>query len=163
MKTKKIIAIALFAICLPLQMQAQQIYNEVTRMQKMFLASKQDKSKSLDERKIASFKWDAIEYMLYKAKDDTTFTEKALGEQTYAMTDFVNLFVKRLSEAGKDKSKREIVFQRFKNASINNSLFNDMDKDLVLAYYNSEKFITQFSLDTNWVKALAEIRSKSWE
>lgn len=163
MKARKLIIAVLMAACLPTQMQAQQIYNEVTRMQKMFLSVKQDKSKSMDERKVASFKWDAIEYMLYKAKDDSTFTEKELGEQTYAMTDFVNLFVKRLSEAGNNKNKKEIVLQRFKNASINNSLFNDMDKDLVLAYYNSDKFITQFSLDTNWINALAVIRSKNWD
>lgn len=141
--------------------RAQQIYNEVKRMQKSFSTIKYDKNKSMDKRRVASFKWDAIEYMLFKAKEDNTFTEKKLGEQTIAMTDFVNLYFKRLAEAN-TKSKREIATSRFKNASINNSLFNDMDKDLVLGYYNNAKFPTPFSLDTDWVKALKEIRSKNW-
>ena len=35
-----------------------------------------------------------------------------------------------------------------------------MDKELVLRYYDIGNYMTQFSLDTDWVKALAEIRSK---
>lgn len=158
---KKIITALTLLFALAINAQAQQIYEEVQNMQKNFKAIKYDTSKSLDERKVASFKWDAIEYMLFKAKEDTAFTERQLGEQTYAMTEFVNLFFKRLGEAN-NKSKKQIVITRFKNASINNSLFNDMDKELVLGYYNNEKFATPFSLDTNWVKALEEVRSKSW-
>ncbi len=153
-----------FALCcaFTVNVSAQQIFNEVKNMQKSFEAIKYDKSKDMDERKVASFKWDAIEYMLYRAKDDSTFTENRLGEQTMAMTEFVNLYFKRLSEAS-NKEKKDIAVARFKNASVNNSLFQDMDKDLVLAYYDNPKFTTPFSLDTDWVKALAEIRSKSWE
>lgn len=159
---KKTLAVLAILIGLTTSAHAQQIYNEVKKMQKGFYTLKHDKTKSMDERRVASFKWDAIEYMLYKSHDDSTFTEKQLGEQTLAMTEFVNLYFKRLAEA-KSKSKKEIVTARFKNASINNSLFNDMDKELVLGWYNSTKFATPFSLDTNWTKALAEIRSKHWE
>ena len=49
---------------------------------------------------------------------------------------------------------------RFKNASISNSRFNDTDKELVLSYYDNSNYMTQFSLDTDWVKALAEVRRK---
>lgn len=144
-----------------ISVSAQDIYNEVVRMQKDFKTIKEDKSKKLEERQVASFKWDAIEYMLYKGREDSTFTERQLGEQTYAMTEFVSLFFKRLGESNKSKN-REIAYVRFQNASLNNSLFHDMDKDLVLAYINKGKYPTPFSLDTDWVKALAEIRSKSW-
>ncbi len=34
------------------------------------------------------------------------------------------------------------------------------DKDIVLAYYNREDYLTQFSLDTNWVAALADVKKK---
>ncbi|MBM6992773.1 MAG: hypothetical protein I3J02_05855 [Prevotella sp.] len=158
---KTLLTIALCGL-FSLNIHAQQIFNEVKSIQKNFLTIKQDKSKPLDERKVASFKWDAVEYMLYKAKDDSTFSERQLGQQTMAMTEFVNLYFKRLSEA-QNKEKKDIAIARFKNASINNSLFQDMDKELVLAYYDNPKFTTPFSLDTDWVKALAEIRSKSWE
>jgi hypothetical protein len=141
---------------------AQQIFNEVKNMQKNFYNIKYDTSKSMDERRVASFKWDAIQYMLYKSNDETSFTEQQLGEQTLYMTEFVNLYFKRLAEAN-SKSKKNIVVARFKNASINNSLFNDMDKELVLGWVNNTKFATPFSLDTNWKKALEEVRSKSWD
>ncbi len=35
-----------------------------------------------------------------------------------------------------------------------------MDHDLVLSYYDNSNYLTRFSLDTDWVKALAEIRSQ---
>ena len=87
---------------------------------------------------------------------------KMLNEQSYAMYQFVNLFVKRLSESTKNEAK-EVVMTRFRNASINNPLFNDMDLDLVLSYYNNPEYLTRFSLDTDWVKALDEVRSKKWD
>lgn len=163
MKTMKMILLTITLAFASVEVNAQEIYNEVRRMQKQFETVKLDKTKKMDERKIASFKWDAIEYMLYKAKQDSTFTELQLGKQTNAMVDFVNLFIKRLVEAGNSKSKRETVGLRFKNASINHSFFHDEDKDLVLAYYNNPKFITRFSLDTDWVEALKEVRAMNWE
>ena len=50
----------------------------------------------------------------------------------------------------------------FRNASINHPLFNDMDKELILSYYNNENYLTRFSLDTDWVKALAVVRERNW-
>ncbi len=158
---KALLTFALLCSC-TLAAQAQEIYKEVMKMQNNFKTIKYDKDKPMPERKTASFKWDVIEYMLYKGKEDSTFTEKQLGIQTYAMTEFVNLYFKRLSEA-KNDSKKEIAVTRFKNASLNNALFGDVDYDLCRAYVNNSNFMTPFSLDTDWVKALAEIRSKSWE
>ena len=160
---KKALLTLVLLCTVTLAAQAQEIYNEVMRMQEEFKTIKYDKDKPMTERKTASFKWDAIEYMLYKAKDDSTFTEKQLGVQTYAMTEYVNLFFKRLAEAKKNNSKKEIAVTRFKNASLNNALFGDLDYDLCRAYVENANFMTPFSLDTDWVKALAEIRSKSWE
>jgi hypothetical protein len=37
-----------------------------------------------------------------------------------------------------------------------------MDKELILSYYNNENYITRFSLDTNWVKALAVVKQWKW-
>ena len=47
-----------------------------------------------------------------------------------------------------------MVKAKFRAASINNSLFNDVDKEVVYSYVDNDKFITNFSLDTDWVKAL---------
>ena len=64
--------------------------------------------------------------------------------------------------ASKKKEDRDVVMTVFRNASINYPLFNDMDKELVLSYYNNENYITRFSLDTNWVKALAVVKQWKW-
>jgi hypothetical protein len=75
------------------------------------------------------------------------------------MHEFVTLYLNSLAKA-KKKSERDIIITVFRDASINNPLFNDMDKELILAYYNNENYLTQFSLDTNWVKALEAVRKE---
>ena len=45
-----------------------------------------------------------------------------------------------------------------RTATINNSLSNDTDQEVTYGYVDNEKYITQFSLDTDWVKALAEVK-----
>ena len=135
---------------------AQEIYKEVKRIQKQAETFANDTTKNLDERKIACFKYDAIYYMMVKAGDNHV-TAYELGNQTSAMIDFVNLYIKRLSME-KKKSQRDIIMSRFKKVTIENALFNDMDKDIIYAYIDNDNFITQFSLDTNWVKALEEVR-----
>ena len=49
------------------------------------------------------------------------------------MIEFVNLFVSRLSEIKKDKDK-EMLKAKFRTATINNSLFNDVDKEVIYSY-----------------------------
>lgn len=71
----------------------------------------------------------------------------------------MNLFVSRLSEIKKDKDK-EMLKAKFRTATINNSLFNDVDKEVIYSYVDNENYITQFSLDTDWPKALAEVTGK---
>ena len=45
----------------------------------------------------------------------------------------------------------------YKEATIHCPRFNDMDKDLILSYYNNDNFLTQFSLDCDWEKAQQEV------
>ena len=75
------------------------------------------------------------------------------------MIEFVNLFVKRLS-GEKRKNEKNIVIANFKNATITNPLFNDTDKEVIYGYVDNDKFLTQFSLDTDWVKALELVGGK---
>ena len=140
-----------------ISLSAQEVYQEIMRLSKKVA---EDKSKDLETRKVATFKVDELKYMAMKTRElmpDSTV--RVLDVQAYAMYDFVNLFLRRLGEA-KKKSAKEAVIARFRAASINNSRFNDMDRDLVLSYYDNSNYLTRFSLDTDWVKALAEIRSQ---
>ena len=154
---KRILFILILLCEWGISLSAQEIYQEIMRLSKKVA---EDKSKDLETRKVATFKVDELKYMAMKTRElmpDSTV--RVLDVQAYAMYDFVNLFLRRLGEA-KKKSAKEAVIARFRAASINNSRFNDMDRDLVLSYYDNSNYLTRFSLDTDWVKALAEIRSQ---
>lgn len=154
---KRILFILILLCGWGVSLSAQEVYQEIMRLSKKVA---EDKSKDLETRKVATFKVDELKYMAMKTRElmpDSTV--RVLDVQAYAMYDFVNLFLRRLGEA-KKKSVKEAVIARFRAASINNSRFNDMDRDLVLSYYDNSNYLTRFSLDTDWVKALAEIRSQ---
>lgn len=93
---------------------AQEIYKEVKRIMQNQEVIKSDPKKTLDERKIATFKYDAIYYMMVKAGDNHV-TAYELGNQTSAMIDYVNLYIKRLSME-KKKNQRDIIMSRFKKS-----------------------------------------------
>ena len=142
-----------------LSTSAQEIYDEVRRIEKEAKAFAYDPKNNLEARKIATFKYDAIYYLIDKASQEPLFSEYELGVQTNAMIEFVNLFVSKLSTLKKNKDK-DMLKAVFRTATINNSLFNDVDKEVIYSYVDNENFITQFSLDTDWPKALAEVQSK---
>ncbi|WP_281531831.1 hypothetical protein [Leyella stercorea] len=152
--------IILALLCMSvLSTSAQEIYDEVRRIEKEAKAFANDTKNNLEARKIATFKYDAIYYLIDKASQEPLFSEYELGVQTNAMIEFVNLFVSKLSTLKKNKDK-DMLKAVFRTATINNSLFNDVDKEVIYSYVDNENFITQFSLDTDWPKALAEVQSK---
>ncbi len=146
------ILVFLVAVC-AVHCHAQEIYNEVQRMKDNYQSIKDNESLNIEERKIATFKYDAIWYLLTQSADET---EQELGTQVAAMTDFVGLFIKKL-QAAKGKTAQQTVMAQFKKASLENALFNDTDKELVYSYVDNDAFLTQFSLDTDWVKALEAV------
>lgn len=152
--------IILALVCMSvLSTSAQEIYDEVRRIEKEAKAFANDTKNNLEARKIATFKYDAIYYLIDKASQEPLFSEYELGVQTNAMIEFVNLFISKLSTLKKNKDK-DMLKAVFRTATINNSLFNDVDKEVIYSYVDNENFITQFSLDTDWPKALAEVQSK---
>ncbi len=147
----------LFACFMTLNVSSQDIFNEVKKLKDNAEALMNDTTKDLETRKIACFKNDALYYLIGKAATEDTFTEYELGVQANAMIDFVNLYMKRMAEV-KKKKDRELIMIKFKDVTIQNSLFNDPDKELVYAYVDNDKYITQFSLATDWTKALEAVR-----
>ena len=123
-----------------LSTSAQEIYDEVRRIEKEAKAFANDTKNDLEARKIATFKYDAIYYLIDKASQEPLFSEYELGVQTNAMIEFVNLFVSKLSTLKKNKDK-EMLKAVFRTATINNSLFNDVDKEVIYSYVDNENFI----------------------
>ena len=144
--------VSIFAV----QAQSQEIYKEVKRLMQTFENISSDTKRDIQERKVAVFKADALYYLINKAGMTDGFTEYQLGQQADAMIEFTNLYVKKLQSAS--KNERKAIMARFKNATMNNALFGDMEKEVVYGYVDNENFITQFSIDTNWIDALKEVK-----
>lgn len=154
---KRIILALLLLVGFQSISHGQEVYKEIMSLSQK-LAN--DKSKDLQTRKVATFKVDALTYMAMKMNEvmpDSTV--RILDYQAYALYDFVDLYLKKLTEAKSKKAKVEII-QLFKYASLQNQRFHDMDLDLVEAYIRKEGYITKFSLDTNWEKAVEQARGE---
>lgn len=149
----------LFAIAISITASAQDIFNEVRALQKSYQTFSEDTTQNIERRKIAVFKADAIYYLTEKAGQTDGFTEYQLGQQTDAMIEFVNLFVKRISSVRK-ANDQQVLKAKFKNYTTSHSLFHDMEKEITYAYVDNDDFITQFSLDTDWVEALKDAQQK---
>lgn len=148
------------ALCLTatLCVSAQDVYKEILRLSR---ETADDTSKDLQTRKVATFKVDELEYMMQRTREmlpDSLMTN-IINEQAYAMYEFVNTFVTLYNGLNKKKERQEVMAV-FKEASLNNPRFHDDDTELTLAYINNEGYITTFSLDTDWVLALAEVKKK---
>ena len=163
---KKVFLTIMLLAAMSLNMQAQEVFNEVVKIAK---ANAEDQSKSLETRKVATFEMDALSYMAMKVRDevlaDTVNVDnlneniKFLNEQSLAMFKFVTFFIQSSAKAKKTKD-RELILMKFKKASLDNPYFNDTDKEITLAYFDRSDYATQFSLDTNWLKALEQVGYK---
>ena len=134
----------------------QRVYDQIYRSSYKVAS---DKSEDTEIRKIASFKVDAISYLKTKTLEALSASDKELtgkeiahlnsqlDSMAYYMYDFVNLYLKNYAKA-------------FRDASINHPLYGDKDDEVVLAYYNRDDYPTQFSLDTNWIAALEEVKKE---
>lgn len=101
--------ILLFALTLSIaKASAQDVLNEVLRTSDAII---NDTTKSMDERRTALFKFDAMTYMRSKilppyvmldknlSKDTLNIKVRYLNEQAYAMSVYITLYQRRLKEA----------------------------------------------------------------
>lgn len=154
--TKHLITL-LLAIIFVMPSQAQQVYKEVMRLSQQIV---NDTKQSLDARKMAQFKVDALDYMVRKTQEfmpDSLVT--VLDYQAFALFDFINLFTQQLTKNTKKKDRQRIM-TLFQEASLQNARFFDTDKEYIHAYVHSMQHITRFSLDTDWVAAINEVRQR---
>lgn len=142
----------------------QQIYDKASKIAN-------DPREDFNNRKIATFSVDAITYLSNKTLGILTDTTRELtnvevahinnqlDSMAYFMYNYVNLFTKEYSRARKDAQKKRII-SIFRESSMNHPLFNDPDRQYVFSYCNNDEFITQFSLDTDWVAATADVKKR---
>jgi len=166
---KKIFTTLLVLGFMSIPASAQDVLNEIL---KTSYATLTDKSQSMEVRKTAVFKYDAMSYLRSKLLQPSDLlgdsvdlksvnaTIKLLNEQALAMNQYVNLYQKRLAEA--KKKNKLIVTSLFKQATYDHKYFKDDDTEVTLAYYNRPDYPIQFCIDCDWVKTLAFIRTIDW-
>ena len=100
---------------------------------------------------------DSVAYLeaLRMARETSENTSKSLEERKIARFKFINAYEYQLTIS--NKKSRQNVIETFKQVSLANPLFNDPNKEYVLAYITNEGYLTKFSLDTDWVAAYKEI------
>ena len=165
---RSIIIIAILTFTMSMGAKAQKVFQEIFNSSNKTLY---DAREDVEIRKIALFKVDALTYIntqiLAEINDSTKkLTDEQIAEKitrrdslAYFLYDYIDVFTKEYSRYNKEKDRNRVM-KIFRDASINNPLYNDADKQFVLAYYNREDFLTQFSLDTDWITAYAEARRK---
>ncbi len=162
---KKLFFVIAIALMMVGQAKAQEVANEIKRISKAVV---DDPKQDVQVRRVADCKVNSVDDMKKKIRDIVAGNPKdkeainknikMVNEQAYAMYEFVNLYIKQLAEAKTPESK-DLVGKEFRAASLNNPLFNDTDLEVVQSYVNNDTYLTRFSLDTNWVKALEVVKN----
>lgn len=165
---KIVLLIAMFGL-MTMPVHAQDVLNEIVKSSYKTL---NDTTLSLEVRKVAVFKYDAMSYLRSRVMQPSEMLSdsvnldtlnahiRLLNEQALAMNQLVTVYQRRMKEA-KPKN-RYMVTSIFKQATYDNRLFKDEDTELVMSYYNNKDYPIQFCLDCDWVKTLAFIRSLDW-
>ena len=153
---KKFLPIILLLCFLPLKMSAQEVYNYLLDATTNTV---NNPASTYTQVRIAQFKRTALVYLKRKAFETMPeVTEQFLNKQAYYMSEYVALFFDELLKGKKDDdNKRKAKIYLFMDTSKANPLFDDPDKEVTYGYVDNEQYITQFALDTDWVKALKEI------
>lgn len=155
---KKIIISMLFAAMPLSSMIAQNAYNEI---RSKAAAQTTDPLANDMVKQINQFKVDALDYMLIKMREQMPdSTASFLDNQALAMNSFVSFYIEKILEFKDMPPSNQVkIIKKFMDASYSNPLFNDPDTELTLGYYSKGNCITRFSLDTDWQKATAAIKS----
>ena len=133
---------------------AQEVYQAALNMAR---ETAEDETKPVDLRKIATFKYDELCYTAQRTLEQMPDKKVELDDQALALYEFLDLFLSNYEQAKKSQQKK--IMQDFKQYCIDNHRYDDNDTTLTEAYYN-ENYITQFNLNTDWVKALEAARTK---
>ncbi len=133
---------------------AQEVYQAALNMAR---ETAEDETKPVDLRKIATFKYDELCYTAQRTLEQMPDKKVELDDQALALYEFLDLYLSNYEKAKKSQQKK--IMQDFKQYCIDNPRYDDNDTTLTEAYYN-ENYITQFNLNTDWVKALEAARTK---
>ena len=120
-----------------------------------------DPNSSQEQIEINQFEVTVLNYL------NAQVQKRALVKDTYFydsqavnLKSFVDDFIYYVTKARAiSTEKRKEVIACYRDASLNNPLFNDNDKERTYCYVNDTKTFTPFSLDTDWEMAYDQATS----
>lgn len=154
---KKILLVLMLFV--GMTVQAQEVFNELRQKNKTVVENPQS---SAIARGISQFKLDALNYLAIKMQEEMPDSSVYfLDNQAISMNEYVTYYIQKLVQYNEmPTALQEEMTKMFMEASKDNPLFKDKDKEMVLSYYNNGESLIRFSLDTDWEKALAYIKKK---
>lgn len=120
-------------------------------------AASNDQQIQVNQFKITALNYISNQVKKNKQNRDTYFYDSQAVNLASFITDFETNIIKARAIS---KEKRLEVIDCYRQASLDNALFNDADKETTYVYVNDKQTYTPFSLDTNWEKAYDQATAK---
>ncbi|MDE5560623.1 MAG: hypothetical protein K2J00_02285 [Bacteroidaceae bacterium] len=154
---KKIFIIAIFMATAAGSAQAQEIFDYLLDKNELVI---NDAESSDFDLKVAQFKFTAMRYFRKNIiQQEGSISSAWLDEQALALNEFVTNYLMELSQnSNADEKTRKAIVLRYCRASWNHAMFKKADKKEAEAFVRDKGGYTPFSLNTNWVEALAETK-----
>ncbi len=120
-------------------------------------ATSNDQQIEINQYKITVLNYISNQVKKRKLTKDSYFYDSQAVNLASFITDFETNVIKARSIS---TEKRLEVIKVYRDASLQNPLFGDDDKELTCVYVNDKQTYTPFSLDTDWEKAYAQATEK---
>lgn len=156
---KRVIFAAILAVLALGGMKAQSLYKKVfdNAVAVVNDAAANDQQIQVNQFKITALNYISNQVGKRKLEKDSYFYDSQAVNLASFITDFETNIIKARAIS---TEKRLAVIGCYRDASLQNPLFGDTDKETTLVYVNDKQTYTPFSLDTNWEKAYDQATAK---
>lgn len=156
---KKIIMTILVSVLALGSLQAQSLYKKVfdNAVAVVNDAAANDQQIQVNQFKITALNYISNQVTKRKEEKNAYFYDSQAVNMASFITDFETNIIKARAIS---TEKRLAVIACYRDASLQNPLFGDQDKETTLVYVNDKQTYTPFSLDTNWEKAYDQASAK---
>lgn len=154
-----ILTIMMVAASSSLTLSAQTLYKKVFDNATAVVnnAASNDQQIQINQYKITVLNYISNQVKKRGLTKDSYFYDSQAVNLASFITDFETYVIKARAIS---TEKRLEVIACYRDASLNNPLFNDTDKETTYVYVNDKQTYTPFSLDTDWEKAYDQATEK---
>ena len=156
---KIILTIMMMAASAYMTVSAQSLYKKVFDNATAVVnnAASNDQQIQINQFKITALNYISNQVNKRKQEKNSYFYDSQAVNLASFITDFETAIIKA---RGISTEKRLEVLACYRDASLQNPLFGDDDKETTYVYVNDKQTYTPFSLDTDWEKAYDQATEK---